>query len=120
MLTSTRSVAVPAAALAALLLWAAPAEAGPDVENAEDQSFMELLDQQGVLFSFNLEKYQGQWYCRDVIDGVDSYEATENLMRDGGYSHDVANSITSAAGAVYCFCAIREQIGAAPWPESQC
>ena len=120
MLTSARSLAVLATALAAPLLWAAPAEADPDIENAEDQSFMELLDQQGVLFSFNLEKYQGQRYCKDIIDGVDSLAAKEDLMRDGGYSFDVANAIGSAAAVAYCWCALRESIGATPWPASQC
>jgi len=99
---------------------AAMAHADPDIENAEDQSFMELLDESGVLFSFNLEKHQGQRYCRDIIDGANDMDAIHDLMRNGGYSFDVANAISSAATAAYCWCAVRESIGAAPWPDNQC
>jgi hypothetical protein len=93
-----------AAATTALAL-STPAQAYPQVDNTEDQSFLRGLDRSGVLSNFNLQKSQGQQYCADVIEGATTLDATYKLMRDGGYSFDVANSISSAAGVSYCLCA---------------
>jgi hypothetical protein len=79
--------------------------AAPNIENAEDERFMVLLDHSGVLTSFNLQKRQGQRYCRDVIGGEKPLEAIQDLRDSGDYSFDVANGIASAAGTVYCLCA---------------
>lgn len=93
------------------LLIVPTAHAAPNIENAEDETFIRLLDGAGVLFSFNLQKRQGQRYCRDVIDGATSLEAKQDLMELGGYSFDVANSIGSAAAVAYCMCADGEAMG---------
>jgi hypothetical protein len=105
-------------AVAVSLLPAPTAAAAPDIQNAEDQTYMRLLDRSGVLFSFNLQKRQGQRYCKDVIDGATSLEAKEDLMELGGYSFDVANAIGSSAGVAYCICADGAAMGV-PYP-GQC
>jgi hypothetical protein len=92
-------------AVAVSLSLSATATAAPNIENAEDERFMALLDNSGVLGSFNLQKRQGQWFCEAVIRGQDSLDATEVLMENGGYPFDVASAIASAAAVVYCPCA---------------
>ncbi|BBY28138.1 hypothetical protein GCM10023114_58200 [Mycolicibacterium sediminis] len=88
---------------------AAPSHADDDYES--DQSFSRGLDYAGVLFNFNLEKRQGQRYCRAVVDGSDTLDATYDLMRDGAYSFDVANGISSAAMVAYCTCSVMARQG---------
>lgn len=89
---------------AAAVVLAAPSYADDDFESA--QTFSRLLDGGGVLFKFNLEKREGQSYCESVIDGQSPLDATEDLARDGAYSFDVANGITSAAMVAYCECSV--------------
>lgn len=95
-----------AAAIAgvAAVVMAAPSYADDDLES--DQTFSRGLDHAGVLFNFNLEKRQGQRFCESVIDGNAPLDATYDLMRNGAYSFDVANGITSAAMVAYCTCAV--------------
>jgi hypothetical protein len=108
------------AAVAALaLIVPATAAADPNVLTPEDQSFMQLLDSNGLLFNFKLQRYQGQRYCREVMDGESSLEAKESLMRDGAYSFDVANGIGSTAGVAYCLCASSIAMIGSPYP-GQC
>lgn len=99
------------AAAATSVLFAAPALADPEVENSEDESFLRGLDESGVLFNFNLEKYQGQRYCAAVIDGVEPLDALYDLMRSGDYSFDEANAITASAMVAYCRCSVLEAEG---------
>ncbi len=82
---------------------AAPCHADDDPDS--DRTFAMLLDNHGVLFNFRLERLEGQQYCESVIDGQSPLDATHDLMRDGDYSFDVANAITSAADVAYCLCA---------------
>jgi predicted secreted protein len=89
---------------------AAPSRADND-DPESDATFARLLDHSGVLFNFRLEKYQGQRYCRSVIDGRRPNDAIQELMRTGSYSFDVAVGITSAASVAYCNCTEAEQNG---------
>jgi hypothetical protein len=114
MLTRILAVAV---SVSAVFLPAQQANAAPGPENAEDQMFARLLDRKGLLYNFALEKYQGQRYCKDVIDGsLTPHEAVNDLMDAGGYSFDVANVITSAAMVAYCTCSVSVAQGVSPNP----
>ncbi|WP_082951299.1 DUF732 domain-containing protein [Mycobacterium mantenii] len=107
---SSRAVFVVAAAIAATAIGlAAPSHA--DDDPASDETFGRLLDDSGLLFNFRLEKYQGQRYCESIIDGQTPLDAIHDLMRDGAYSFDIANGITSAAGVAYCTCAFDTREG---------
>jgi hypothetical protein len=88
---------------------AAPSYADDDFES--DQTFSRGLEHAGVLFNFNLQKRQGLRYCRDVIDGQGTLDATHDLMRNGAYSFDVANGISSAAMIAYCTCSVMARQG---------
>ena len=101
-------IAVAAIAVAAVGL-AAPSHA--DDDPASDETFSRLLANEGLLFNFPLEKYQGQRYCTSVIDGDTPVDATKELMRNGSYSWDVANGITSAAMVAYCECTVSAREG---------
>ncbi len=80
---------------------AAPAYADLD----PDATYAQLLASDGVLFNFQLEKYQGQRLCKSLIDGQSTLSAIGDLMDMGSYSFDVANSIASSATVAYCECA---------------
>jgi hypothetical protein len=97
----------------AMLTLAAPSHAD---DGESDQTFRRLLDHEGLLFNYPIEKYQGQRYCEAVIDGDQPIDATNDLARDGAYSFDIANGISSAAMVAYCTCAdsAREGIPADP------
>jgi hypothetical protein len=105
-----------AGSLIVAALAAAPAAHADD---PGDGLFAMLLKNDGLLFNLPLEKYQGQRYCRSVIDGEKPYQATDDLVRDGGYSRDVAFGITFAAGLAYCHCADNAADGIAV-PSTQC
>lgn len=108
---SSRPVFVVAVAIAAAAIGlAAPSHADTD-DPESDATFARLLDGSGVLFNFRLEKYQGQRYCGSVIEGDTPLDATQELMRDGSYSFDVANAISSAAMVAYCECTVSERDG---------
>lgn len=92
-----------AAITAAAAALAAPSHA--DDDPGSDAIFSQGLDHEGLLFNFRLEKYQGQRYCESIIDGATPLDAVHDLERDGAYSFDVANGITSAASVAYCTCA---------------
>jgi Protein of unknown function (DUF732) len=78
---------------------AAPAHA----DDAQDQTFAQLLDSRGLLFNFRLERMQGLRACEDISDGYTTgLEAADDLMSFGSYSFDVASSIISAAMVAYC------------------
>jgi hypothetical protein len=104
------SAAVAAVAMVGL---AAPSHADDD---ASGHTFSHGRAQMGVLFNFPLEKREGQSYRESVIDGEAPLEATQDLMRNGAYSFDVANGITSAAMVACCECAVsaREGVSADP------
>jgi hypothetical protein len=108
-MTVTRAIAA-AAILAGLAVGvAAPSHA--DDDPASDETFSRLLDHGGVLFNFPLEKYQGQRFCKSIIDGESILDAIYDLMRYGAYSFDVANGIASSASEAYCFCAFDARDG---------
>jgi hypothetical protein len=107
-----RHLCLAASALGLLaVIGAAPANADDDA--ASDQAFSRLLSSYSQLFNFDLEKSQGQQYCKHVIDGEAYMDATHELMRTGSYTFDVANVISSAADQTYCYCA-REGIPVLP------
>lgn len=68
-------------------------------EAEQDETFSQLLSSDGTLFNFNLQKMQAKRACDREAYGLD---AVQLLMRDGGYSFDVANSIVSAGSVAYC------------------
>lgn len=68
----------------------------------QDALFRSLLDIDGTVFNFKMERYQGLRYCHDLRAGKDVISATDDLAKYGGYSWDVANSISTAAGGAYC------------------
>lgn len=107
--TAVRRVTVACLAASTTLVFAtALAQATPDVLAADDQYFMESLERQGVMYSFNLEKMQAQRYCATLISGTDKWRivtAVDDLARNGGYSLDAANAISIAASQSYCNCA---------------
>jgi hypothetical protein len=105
-----RTILIAAAIAVAAVGLAAPSHADTD-DPESDATFARLLDNEGILFNFRLEKYQGQRYCRSVIDGDTPVDATQDLMRNGSYSWDVANGITSAAMVAYCECTVSEREG---------
>jgi hypothetical protein len=74
-----------------------------EIEKCQDNTFRTLLIDDGVLFSFNLEKRQGQHVCDLQEAGMRPVDAVYELMRDGGYPWDIANSISSAATVAYCW-----------------
>ena len=77
---------------------AGTAPANADIDDATgDVIFRASLANQGLLFNFPLEKYQGWGSCQSIIDGTKPLDAIYDLMRDGGYSFDVANGMTSSA-----------------------
>jgi hypothetical protein len=98
-------------AASALGLIAGGVAAPANADNDSDQIFSHALAHKGLLFNFPLEKYQGQRYCQSVMQGEASLDAVEELMRDGSYSFDVANWITSSAMSAYCLCAVSAQEG---------
>ena len=107
---SLRAVLVAAVAIAAAATGlAAPSRA--DDDPGSDELFSRLLDEDGLLFNFRLEKHQGQRFCESIIDGEAPLDATHDLMRDGAYSFDVANGIASSASEAYCFCAFDARDG---------
>lgn len=81
----------------------------PDYGTPEyaDRIFTNLLEADGLLFNFPLEKMQGQRYCEFIIreNTWSSMAGLYQLMDLGGYSFDVANNISQAAGMAYCPCA---------------
>ena len=104
-----RWAAVIVGALAATVIslgGAAPANAdGPIFDDGtSDVTFRASLTNQGLLFNFPLEKYQGQRFCQSIIDGDRPLKAYDDLARDGGYSPDVATGIGVAASIAYCDC----------------
>jgi hypothetical protein len=74
-----------------------------EIEKCQDNTFRTLLEDDGVLFSFNLEKRQGQHVCDLQDAGMRPVDAVYELMRDGGYPWDIANSISPAATVAYCW-----------------
>lgn len=113
MFTSVLARAAAVAAVATVGL-AAPSHADDDYDS--DQTFSRLLARSGLLFNFPLEKHEGQRYCESVIDGESPLDAVQDLVRNGAYSFDVANGITSAAMVAYCECTVsaREGVQADP------
>ena len=105
-----RTSLIAAAIAVAAVGLAAPSHADND-DPASDELFSRLLDEEGLLFNFRLEKYQGQRYCESIIDGEATLDATRDLMRNGSYSFDVANGISSAASTAYCDCAFAARNG---------
>ena len=105
-----RTILIAAAIAVAAVGLAAPSNADND-DPASDETFGRLLEDDGLLFNFPLEKYQGQRYCRSVIEGDTPLDATKELMRNGSYSFDVANGITSAAMVAYCECTVSARDG---------
>jgi hypothetical protein len=95
----------------------APAHADTDDDPASDATFDNGLAHMGVLFSFNLQKHQGQRLCEDVIGGESPLDAIYDLMRDGGYSFDVVNAISSSASVAYCECAFSVTDGMPVYPQ---
>ena len=93
-----------AAAVVTAFGLAPPSHADDDPDS--DAIFSNGLANQGLEFNFPLEKYQGQRYCRSVMDGKSPIDAIHDLMRNGEYSFDVANGITSSAMVAYCECAV--------------
>ena len=88
--------------------------------NLEDVVFRSNLTRDGVLFNFPLEQWQGLRACDHIEQTThgraivgpngDNYgyyarpdvRATYELMADGGYPKDVADSIVFAAELAYC------------------
>jgi hypothetical protein len=112
----TLLIALSAAASLTLVGPVAPAYADADDDPASDATFSNGLAHMGVLFNFILEKRQGQRYCEDVIGGEAPLDATNDLVRFGAYSFDVANAITSSAMVAYCECAVMAAEGLHVYP----
>jgi hypothetical protein len=99
----TRCMKIGVAIAITLLGLATPARADPTFDpDSQDVVFRSMLDESGVLFNFNLEKYQGKRACEDLRKGEDHLDVIYDLMRDGAYSFDVANGIVAAAYVAYC------------------
>ncbi len=90
------------AVVTAVVGLAAPAHADPTPTVEQDQRFQRLLTDDGTLFSFPRERMQALRACGQMDGGMKVVDAVNELMSDGSYSWGVANSIISAAVAVYC------------------
>jgi len=97
--------AVTAVAALVALIFPASATANPGEITAEDQSFLDSLAKNGILYAPGLQIRQGQRWCEDVIGGSTDLDAVYELMRMGDYSFDEANVIHAAAAVNYCYCA---------------
>ena len=102
LITITAGVAVVAAGLGHLLA-AAPAQA----DAQQDQQFYWLLTRPDganlTITSFPLVRAQGITACQRQDAGEPPYQTLKDLQYPSGpYTFDIANSITSAAEAIYC------------------
>lgn len=108
---------------AAVLILGAAAPANADApffdDATSDITFRASLTDQGLLFNFPLEKYQGQRFCQSIIDGERPLKAYDDLASNGGYSPDVATGIGVAASIAYCDCTYSavETPGSPPHPD---
>lgn len=127
-------IAVGVAAASAVALTSATANAYPmfPCPNPDDQDrmFVRMLEHDGTLFSFNLEAMQAKRACDMEAYSVNAQQdlaIVNDLMVQGGYGFDVANSIVSAGNVAYCPRNLHTEWSVAQdrpeqhaWPQSEC
>lgn len=94
-----------AVALAVTLAPAVHADPGYDPSydaTDPDQHFEHLLDKNGVLFDFPLEKHEAKNVCRWLGEGYSLRAVANQLAENGGYTSDEAWEIMSSSIIAYC------------------
>jgi hypothetical protein len=74
-----------------------------EIDECQDKNFRMLLEDDGILFNFKLEKSEAKTVCGRLAAGMSGLHATYMLMDEGGYPWDVANSLASAGEVAYCY-----------------
>ena len=98
-----KALAAALAPVAAAALISAPiAHTDENTTPEQDEMFAGLLEMDGFLLNFRLQRFQALRFCEAVNNGQSSLEATRDLAQLGGYSFDFANGMSATAMGVYC------------------